>query len=337
MSGRDAVSIRDVQAFVLAALSYDLEPGPILAAAGLRFEDLGNADLRISHARLVRLVGEALRGAGDPDFGLHMAELTLQAPLPSVLGQALFASATIGEGLRRLLRFLHLYHGEAMLWLEEDGDGVRLCHTPDPGTPEVTRALSERAFAAVFLSARRQAGAGFTLREVTFAHAAPPSVTEHARIFEAPVRFGQPVEALVFDRAHLDLPCFGADPELVAVLDAHLVSLPSAPPDRFLQLVRSRIADALPNGTPSAELVAARVGMGARTFRRRIAECQTTYLDLVAAVRQELARTLLADPELAISEVAFALGYAEVSAFHRAFRGWTGTTPAAFRRERAAG
>jgi AraC-like DNA-binding protein len=311
LSGRDAVSIRDVQAFVLAALSYDLEPGPILAAAGLRFEDLGNADLRISHARLVRLVGEALRGAGDPDFGLHMAELTLQAPLPSVLGQALFASATIGEGLRRLLRFLHLYHGEAMLWLEEDGDGVRLCHTPDPGTPEVTRALSERAFAAVFLSARRQAGAGFTLREVTFAHAAPPSVTEHAR--------------------------FGADPELVAVLDAHLVSLPSAPPDRFLQLVRSRIADALPNGTPSAELVAARVGMGARTFRRRIAECQTTYLDLVAAVRQELARTLLADPELAISEVAFALGYAEVSAFHRAFRGWTGTTPAAFRRERAAG
>jgi AraC-like DNA-binding protein len=83
----------------------------------------------------------------------------------------------------------------------------------------------------------------------------------------------------------------------------------------------------LPHGTASAATIAETLGMSSRTFARRLAEEGATYSDVRGALRRDLARQYLADRGLSISQVAWLLGYREVSAFTHAFKRWTGKTP----------
>jgi AraC-like DNA-binding protein len=100
--------------------------------------------------------------------------------------------------------------------------------------------------------------------------------------------------------------------------------------------VRVCIAESLCGGDPSIEMIAARLGMGARTLQRRLADTGTTHQELLDQMRREMSRDLLRDDSIAIGEIAYLLGYSERSAFHRAFKRWYGVAPAAFRSERKA-
>ena len=79
------------------------------------------------------------------------------------------------------------------------------------------------------------------------------------------------------------------------------------------------------------EAAGAALGISARTLQRRLQEEATTFAEVVDGVRRDLAAAYLQNAEYTAAEVAFMLGYAEASSFHRAFRRWTGTTPEAFR------
>jgi AraC-like DNA-binding protein len=87
----------------------------------------------------------------------------------------------------------------------------------------------------------------------------------------------------------------------------------------------------LAGGRPDIANVALELGVGVRTLQRRIDQEQTTFRDILLALRQELVREYLARPGIQINEVAFLLGYEDANSFYRAFRNWEGTTPAHWR------
>jgi AraC-like DNA-binding protein len=87
-----------------------------------------------------------------------------------------------------------------------------------------------------------------------------------------------------------------------------------------------------PPATAGVTLPGASGGDRARRGQARPLAGHPTFAALVDEVRAELARMYLADPRLAIFEVAYLLGFSEASAFHRAFRRWTGTSPSEHRR-----
>ena len=91
------------------------------------------------------------------------------------------------------------------------------------------------------------------------------------------------------------------------------------------------IAESMDGTPPTLERTAHALGMSPRTLRRRLADEGTTFSNLLAEVRRDLAQRYLGDRALSIAEVAFILGFSEASAFHRAFRRWTNTTPRQFR------
>ena len=332
----DVVSIREIQAILFSAMSHGIEVGPLLAAGGLDFPDLADPDRRVSYDSHLLVFAEALRRSGDPHFGLHLGEMVAQLPMPSVLRQALLASSTVGDGLKRLIRFGRLIHAEARFSLDQDGDAARLVHHPDRGPVDVTRHFPERLFAGVLCVTRQLAGSTFGLREVAFAFKAPASIDELSRVFQAPMRFGQPVSTLTFDRAHLDLPFSGADPDLLCVLDAHMATVVSpevaADTAEALGPIKQHIADALADGVPALSVIAVAMRTSSRSLQRRIADAGTNYRVLVAEVQRDLAKKHLAAGELALCEVAFAVGFSELSPFHRAFKRWTAQTPLEFRR-----
>jgi AraC-like DNA-binding protein len=105
---------------------------------------------------------------------------------------------------------------------------------------------------------------------------------------------------------------------------APMTALPNAP---LVDRVRTAVEHELETASPSVASVANTLGTSARTLQRRLGAHGLSFRDVLEAVREQRARAYLAGHDLSISEIAERLGYAEVSAFLRAFKRWTGTTP----------
>jgi AraC-like DNA-binding protein len=104
------------------------------------------------------------------------------------------------------------------------------------------------------------------------------------------------------------------------------------PVDGLLTSVRRAIAESMRHGDPSLAQVARRVALGPRTVQRHLEQHGTTFKRLVDDTRREFGLRYLRDPKHTLTDIAYLLGYSEVSAFNRAFRRWTGSTPTDYRR-----
>jgi AraC-like DNA-binding protein len=339
---RGRISTQLARKVVGAALALGAEPAGLLAAAGLTPELLADAEGTLPLEVFLTLFDEAARRSGDDAFGLHVAELSRRQP-DNPLALAVHSSATLGEAYRRAARYVHLINDtlEIRLEIEAEGEGegdrCRLSHHQHAPIGRVRHGV-ELSLAMFFLVGKQTAGPGFGVERVSFRHARPASDAEHVRLFEAPVDFAQPHDALHFPASHLDLPLVSASPRAVRHLDRLLDELLASRPERsgLAEQVRAALAADLRSG-PSLDDVAARLGTTPRSLQRRLRAEGSSFLDLLDELRRELSQRYLAEAELSLAEVAFALGFAEQSAFQRAFRRWMGTTPAEWRRARAAG
>jgi AraC-like DNA-binding protein len=147
------------------------------------------------------------------------------------------------------------------------------------------------------------------------------------------VRFSAPSNRFTFASDLLTLPIAKADATLCAVLDRHAEELLAKypPRDSLVEKVQSIIANEFRGGDPSLERVADQLGLTPRTLQRKLHELGTSHNELLDQMRRQLAMRYLREPEMAICEVAYLLGFSESSSFHRAFKRWTGVTPREFR------
>lgn len=307
-------------------------PERALAAAGLRASDLADPDRFVDLTKLASLFTEAAREAGDDGFGLHVG-CAFDPGALGALSYAVFHAATLGTALHNLQRYIHSHLQGARVALEVEGEECRLVFDfPIAGEG---RQGVESAMALVLQILRRLVGAQWCPRRVLFSHRRPASIALHERVFGAPISFGAPVDgALVFASADLARPVAGADRRLLPIVERHLDQILEATreDDTWLREVRAIIARSVCDGHPGLGAVARRLGQSERTLQRRLGERGVVWKRLVEDVRRELAIRYLEDEKTPLTEVAFLLGYSELSAFHRAFRRWTGATPQRFRR-----
>jgi len=328
---------KEILALVAFAVTLGVPPETLLRTAGLAPKLAASA--LVSHERVLRLWDAATCLSGDPDFGLHFAEWVSQQTEDrfDVLAFAMRSCATLGEQYNRIGRYARLIHRETLLSLEVDGDTARLVHGLIDGGLS-PRQPSEAMMTLLFLQGRQTIGDEFVLREVCFVHPKPARTDEPERLFGSPVRYACRRDALVFDRTFLDRPQRHAEPRLQAMLERQLEGELSRvlATSSVTALTRRYVAEVLPGGEPTLFSVAARLHMSPRTLQRRLRDEDVNFADLVADVRHEVALTHLQRPEIAIHEVAFLLGFSEVSAFYRAFKRRAGVTPAEYRRSAAA-
>lgn len=146
--------------------------------------------------------------------------------------------------------------------------------------------------------------------------------------------FEEPYNEIVIRRSALDRPVPMADPVLSRVLEEHLTYVLEHLPteDAFVQRARRMLGDALQRkGDVSLELLARTLHMSERTLRRRLEDQGTSYKNLLDELRRELACHYVARTGESFEETGARLGFADISAFYRAFKRWTATTPAAYR------
>jgi AraC-like DNA-binding protein len=291
-----------------------------------------HADASITAEDFGRLLEAASGELDDPFLSLRLpAEVE---PRGYGLGElAVRASPTVREALRRMVRYAPLENERLVLALEERGDGVALtCHVA--GHPRgLTRHLHEYVLASVLTHTRTLTGLRVVPRAVWFLHARPRHVDALHRFFGTEeVDFGRADNGLLFDAAWMEARLTTADPRLLVTAEqlADSALRARAPTEDFPARVASRIEEALESGA-SAEDIAARLHMSKRTLQRRLEEGGLSFQELVDRVRAEKARALVHDEHLELADVAFRLGFSDVSSFSRAFRRWTGVSPGRYR------
>ena len=154
------------------------------------------------------------------------------------------------------------------------------------------------------------------------------------RVAGTTVRFQRKVSAFEVARASYAARLRSADPRLHDTLRAlaDTLDLGAAGTD-FERALRARLRTALPEGRADAGSMARALGLSERTLQRRLEETGQTFSRVLEAFRHEEALRLLGDRRLSLAEIALRLGFSEQSAFTRAFKRWTGGSPAASRRK----
>lgn len=336
MKPQATVSIDLIRFLSKAAALFDVDVKEYLAGLHIDPALLDSLDARVPHEVIVHAWTDLARRAGDDNIGLRIADRARRVP-GDALDYAIRNSATLRECIEKMLRYWRILHTAGSGGLEIGAGVARLFHRPRLRQLSPPRHAAEFMLANTVACGRAYTGVAWSPIEVWFKHPAPASTGEHERFFRAPVRFEMPENQLLFDAALLDLPLPTADSILGAVLDRHVSELlAKLPADEDLpSRVRKEIVEAMQGRVPDVQHVAKRLGLSPRTLHRRLQEHGTTYQDLLDESRRDLAFAHLRRPGVSVSEVAFLLGFSEASAFHRAFRRWTGRTPVEHRREHA--
>lgn len=320
---------------VRALDAQDLPGAAIAARAGIDEATLRDPDGRVPRGALSRLWELAIEESGDPAFGLLAARHTLQTTFHA-LGYAVLASSTQREAMERVIRYRRVLGDIMKLSLEDDGDRTRFVIDV---SSEVLPWASVDALIAVMARQTRMLHGGRDVRPlgISMRRPTPDDRAPYERLLKAPLRFEQRENFLEYARSDCDRPLPAANAELARQNDDVVVRyLARLSGSGVLARTRQSLLEELPNGAPTKQQIAARLGMSPRNLQRLLANEDTSFKQLLEEARLTLARNYLEEGRLPITEIAFLLGFADTSAFSRAFKRWTGTSPRDFSRRGAA-
>jgi AraC-like DNA-binding protein len=263
------------------------------------------------------------------------AELAIKAGLALPFGALgpmdyLAASAdTLGACCEALLRQFRSVSCERSLEIEQHPGDYRV-KLVVVDTREDTLAGDEFTLGAMAGRFRARVD-GFSIAAVQLKRPPPKDPERFAALFGAPVSFGHAVAALCLPGRLRDAPISSADPWLTRALESLLPHNDLQAPESTLERsLRNCLRERLPQGRLGAAAVAGALGMSERSLHRRLRELGQSYQVVVDVFRREEAERLLLDGRIDMTEIASRLGFADQSAFSRAFRRWTQMAPRAW-------
>jgi AraC-like DNA-binding protein len=315
-----------------------VQTAPLLSRAGLTVEQIDDHGVRLkvqSQIRFLELGAEALQ---DDALGFHLAQ---------------------GFELREIGLFYYVLASSEIL-VDALHRAERYCGIVNEGISLRCRVGSETAIALSYVDVERRSDRHqieFWLmslvrlcRQLTNRRVVPSRVSVMHRRNKTPaefrsflgceIEFGSSLDEVVFPEAVKLMPVVGADMHLNELLTKYceeaLAQRP-ANPATLRSSVENAITPLLPHGRANAGEIARRLGMSHRTLARRLASEGLTFSEIRTELKTDLARRYLRDGDLPVSQIAWLLGYREVSAFTHAFKRWTGKAPRQSRAQTAPG
>jgi AraC-like DNA-binding protein len=307
----------------------------LLAASGISPAELASPERPLPVSAVFATWAAAMRALGDPGFPMAYASAFAIESYP-ILGFAVLTAPTGREAFARAIRYGGIVSRSGTWSMLESEDALTLRWTRVGERTLGMRVANEAVVAEMVSSTRQSLATGTRPIAVRFRHRAPRDVRAHEAYFAAPVAWECEDDALELPRALLDAVPRHANRAMSSYFEGQAASRlaeASAREDEHLVDKVARIVDGeLLEGTPSLGKVARKLAMSDRTLRRGLVAEATTFRAVVDQTRTARAKALMADPRVSLSEIAFALGFSEHAAFTRAFKRWTGSSPAAARR-----
>lgn len=338
---KGSVSICFVDEALACVRQRGLDQNGMLIQAGISPELLSAPNARVSSRHFGVLWHLIVQAVDDEFFGMDSHRM--KSGSFTLLCHAVIHSDTLERALRRAIRFLHLVldHLSGELVRDRDSAYIQLTDSkPHKPTKQDGAIPASRAFAygtymiilhglACWLVSRR-----IPIAEATFCCDLPANIDEWRILFSQNLRFNQGCCRISFPASYLDMPNTQNERTMKEFLR-------SAPANFLVKYknsaslaakIRRRLRECPPASWPDFDALAHQLHASTATLRRRLDDEGQSYRKIMDELRRDLAISLLGETNISISEIACELGFAESSAFHRAFKKWTGARPGEYRR-----
>jgi AraC-like DNA-binding protein len=298
---------------------------------------LAKPGMRVPLDSVIRLWEHARRSTGDESFPLHVAEF-LPFGAYKTYDLLLATAPTVGDALVKAAKYNGFVNDAFRPTLQQRRGQVCIeyvnCVDPLCNPPEYL----EFIFACFLLRFRLTTGVAMRPKELHFQHSPPRDLSELHRVFQAPIRFRQPVTRAFLEPSDLRIPQLFADAATSELLEHYIQATLTHPcvDDELVLSLRRALHGLLSSERVTLGAAARRLGVGRRSLQRRLEARGTSFREVLRALRCELSLTLLGRRGVSMNEAAESLGFSELSSFSRAFKKWTGMSPKTYRRKPSA-
>ena len=276
-----------------------------------------------------------LKLSGDPLIGLHIG-MGVDKLLHGMLGFLIQSSANIDQGLRMLARYGHM--SSPMVQYKYNVNDVAVLEITQNKMwqtkhPESARHANDFLIAAIVN----------TFRNLTAKHIVPlrleltyekREVMEYQKFFGCEVRFDKDVNRIILSKQDITESLCSSDQSMFQLFKSIVESKDSLQQTKStLENLRQVLFMQFKGQIPSIEEAATALNLTPRNLQRRLQEEQTSFRKVSGEIRKEIAFQLIQNPRINISEISDILGYADLTAFRKAFKSWTNTSPRAMRKQ----
>ncbi len=313
-------------------LDRNIDPDPIFAESGIESSMYQEHDSALPVHQVATLFELAAKYSNNPCMGLSMAQ-GYHYETSSLLIIAMLAAPSVEDGLKFLKRFDPYVDSGLEIELNFNTPlaefGARLIISDEVNGNQINEYLMTFLMQSISNATRKRP----PIRHVWFNHACDQNRKVLEEFFDAPVTFSQPLNKFYFDRSFLQERFFTSNGLLFDVLNNAMKTYFSAVNEQngFVDLVCREITRCDSEDVINVELIAGRLTISPRTLRRRLADEGYSFQEAKNLARCNRAKYFLSHTRMPLSEIAFELGFSELSAFSRAFRSWVGEPPQSYR------
>jgi len=331
----DAIEEGQVRCGVLHALpevldQLGIDPDTLFAEAGFARSLFDDHDNTLPYSEGGRLLKRSVEVTGVEHLGLLIGQPVTLSALGAI-GFLMRASPTVGHALRLLGEHFHVHDRGGHVSVEIQHSVATLCYRITARRVEAADQIYMIAAAAACNFIRELSGPGWRPLQVQLPFRRPAAVAPLSKVLAAPLMFDADQMGVTFPSADLTRPVTSADPVLYGMMSERVAGLEARLDQDLPGQVRGLLQTLIFLPDAGGSIVAGRLGMSLRTLSRRLASHGVTLQAIRDEVLCEAACQLLQFTEKPTHEIAIILGYADASAFTRAFSRWLGVPPAQWR------
>jgi len=325
------IAIQMVRSVINYAERKGLLRSDMLNVASLSEDQLNDSRLLIDVIRYELLLKYISQELNDVSFGFHHGQ-QYEVGRWGVLGMIATTAQHFQAAIEAQYRFQSLSGNMGAPLQFTDRESTTLQWVP---AYNCSHHLAEQVVTGLISLARELTNQfDHAPTVVHFTHPLSGSLKEYEDYFLCPVKFSSTYNGLKISNELLSVPLRKSDAETHQVLIAHAESLLEAQSfSSPLEVIKDYVMKTLPSHVPDIEEIAECLNLSVRTVQRKLHDYGTSYSQVLDAIRKELALTYLRQTQNSALYISQRLGFSEQSAFQRAFKRWTGSTPKKYRAE----
>jgi AraC-like DNA-binding protein len=325
-----SIGSSSVLALVSQLEDYGFNRQKVSTLSGIDLSVLDDQDSRLPLDQYQALWQTALTITKNPTLALELGQIVDTSQV-GLVGHVMFNSLKMGEGLKEFVRLFPIVNNAISLTLHTDKQFAYLRFVqlnPDYYCiPDMERTLS-----LVLHRGKVLFDNDVKWESADFQHSQPDYIKEYRKIFNCPLNFNQNYCQIVFERKYLDLIPKQRNPFVGNAALRYANDLLELNQDRsYAEKVKALITQSISQGEADVCHIAEQLNTSRQTLYRKLKSEGVSFQTILGDVRFTSAKARLKNDALSLSEIAFSLGFADLSAFSRAFKRWSGITPKEYR------
>lgn len=318
--------------------NWNIALSDVMRECDVRQEDFVDQESRLSAEKTALIMDFCNSHAGRHDFAIAIAK-AFHPGMFHALGYAMMSSDSLKDAFFRIARYKRVVSNTCTLQVDARGEHMHfimdIMAYDDSSRPVLSHDCILSFLGTITQFARETLKNDYSPLEVHVNWPKPNYDTSFLNdYFQCDIYFDSDEISLVYDEETLSKQLVGRNPLLTQshekLLDEYLSRLDKTDVE---QLVRNRIYEMLPLGTPSQSEIASHLGMSLRNLQRRLQERNTSFRDILENTRRKLALEYILQSHLSFSEIGYLVGFSNIGNFNRAFKRWTGVTPGVYRKQ----